>query len=121
MSPRSRAISEPALTPKEPHVPQLSEAFNEKKGDQFTCSKAIFHLSSDDEPSGEYAPSILGHSPASSLNEHGSVAEARTQSTKDAARICHALQELLTTELDYVNDLRVLLLVSVDWYRIRCS
>lgn len=115
MSPRSRAISVPTLTFESRPKSRLAEAFNSEHGRGLRCSKPIFHLpkDTDDCSSVEYAPSVVELSPAESCEGRGLPLDTPTREMKDATRIFHALQELLSTEIDYVRDLRILLIVGI--------
>jgi hypothetical protein len=115
MSPRSRAISVPTLTFDSQRKSRLAEPFSDETGHEVKRSKMIFHLPKDpdDCSSIEYAPSVVELSSAKSREGHGSSFGTPTQEMKDATRIFHALQELLSTEMDYVKDLRILLIVGI--------
>ncbi|KXN89580.1 hypothetical protein AN958_05447 [Leucoagaricus sp. SymC.cos] len=116
MSPRSRAISDPTLAFESLSKSCLSEPFKNGQNTRIKCSKPIFHLPKDvdDCSSIEYAPSVVGLSPAESCEGHESTTNKQTREMKDAMRIFHGLQELLFTEIDYVKDLRILIIAYIQ-------
>lgn len=118
MSPRSRAISSPTLTSEPLPKSCLSQAFTfeDGHGHQSERSRPIFCLPKDvdDCSNVEYAPSVVEFSPADTCEGYGLLADVQTREMKDVMRIFHTLQELLSTEIDYVKDLRILLIAYIQ-------
>lgn len=117
MSLRTQAISASTLTSDKSC---FSEALarKTKPGHRPQHPKPIFHLPKDvdDCSSAEYSPSVVEPSPVESCEGHRLTTDVQTREVNDAMRIFHSLQELLSTETDYVKDLRILILVSTSFY-----
>jgi len=117
MSPRTQAISASTLTSGKSC---FSEALARKTnpGHRPLHPKPVFHLPKDvdDYSSAEYSPSVVELSPVESCEGHRLTTDVPTREVKDAMRIFHSLQELLSTETDYVKDLRILILVGISFH-----
>ncbi|KAJ3566314.1 hypothetical protein NP233_g7080 [Leucocoprinus birnbaumii] len=118
MSPRSRTISVPTLNFESLPKPLPSEAntLGKEGGHRPGRSRALFHIpkDNDDGSSADYAPSVVELSPGESCEGHGLTVNMQSREMKDAIRVFHALQELLSTEIDYVKDLRVMLIAYIQ-------
>jgi len=117
MSPRTQAISASTLTSGKSC---FSEALARRTnpGHRPLHPKPVFHLPKDvdDDSSAEYSPSVVELSPVESCEGHRLTTDVPAREVKDAMRIFHSLQELLSTETDYVKDLRILIIVGTSFH-----
>ena len=125
---RASGSKKGSLIPQFVPVSGTTQTITENGNKLQTRPRPIFHIShepssdiEDDVDGPKLEPEPLrrsGTSGSQSTSESNSSSQSKpgSESTQDDIRRCHALMELLTTEVAYLMDLRALVNVSDDFF-----